>query len=107
MKHAYLFLAIAGTVVPYLFFIPWFAEYGLALGGFLTAAFGNGVAAGLTADLLISSAVFWLLMSANGDGRRAPWFVAANVLVGLSCALPAYLYLREREREGAASPALG
>lgn len=107
MKNVYLLLAVAGTVVPYLFFVPWFAEHGFGLGGFLGAAVANGVAAGLTADLLISSAVFWLLMSANGDGRRAVGFVAANVLVGLSCALPAYLYLREREREGAAAPALG
>lgn len=107
MKNVYLLLAIVGAIVPYLFLGPWFAAAGIDLGGFLGAAFGNRVSAGLTADLLISSAVFWVLMGANGDARRVPWLIAVNVLIGLSCALPAYLYLqaRDRERHAAAAPA--
>lgn len=108
MKTTYLILAIVGAVVPYLFFLPWFAEHGVALGAFGSAAFGNLVAGGATSDLLISSAVFWVMMGADGEGRRAPWFIAANLLIGLSCALPAYLYMRERRRTVVAGqPAAG
>lgn len=108
MKTTYLILAIVGAVVPYLFFLPWFAEHGIALGGFVSAAFGNQVAAGATSDLLISSAVFWVMMGADGEGRRAPWFVALNLLIGLSCALPAYLYVRERQKAAVRErPAVG
>lgn len=98
MQRVYLLLAVIGGIVPYLFLGPYLATAGFDPAGFLGAAFANPVASGLTADLLISSGVLFVLIGANGDGRRAGWFVALNVLVGLSCALPAYLYVRERER---------
>lgn len=92
MKNVYLLLAIVGAVVPYLFFGSYFAETGLDLVAFVGAAFANGSAAGFTADLLISSFVFWLYMFNQPEGPR-PWlFVVINLTIGLSCALPAYLY---------------
>ncbi|MEM1244876.1 MAG: DUF2834 domain-containing protein [Acidobacteriota bacterium] len=100
MKHLYLALAIAGAVIPYVFFVKFFGASGVSLGGFVEALFVNGAAAGFTADLLITSAVFWIWMAsrrADGIGPR-PWlFVLLNLSIGLSCALPAYLYWCERE----------
>ena len=94
MKNLYLILAVVGAVVPYLFFLQFFAEAGLALTGFMGALFANGAAGGFTADLLITSAVFWIYMFSRPEGPR-PWpFIALNLLIGLSCALPAYLYRR-------------
>ena len=95
MKQAYLLLAIVGAIVPYVFFVDFIAANGLALGGFVSALFVNGAAGGFAADLVISSAVFWLFMVSK-DGPN-PWgFVALNLVIGLSCALPAYLYALER-----------
>lgn len=92
MKNVYLFLAIVGAVVPYLFFIQFFAVAGIDLPLFVGALFANGAAGGFTADLLITSLVFWIYMFNRKDGP-APWlFVALNLTIGLSCALPAYLY---------------
>lgn len=100
MKNVYLALAILGAAVPYVFFVQYFSTEGLALQGFLAAAFANPAVGGLSADLILSSAAFWIFMFARRavfrDPHPAP-FIALNLLVGLSCALPAYLYVRERK----------
>lgn len=104
MKHFYLAAAIAGAVVPYAFFVDFFADEGVDLPRFIEALFVNGAAGGFTADLLITSAVFWAFMFTRADGP-SPWpFVLANLLIGLSCALPLYLYWQERSREVAPPP---
>jgi hypothetical protein len=96
MKNVYLGLAVLGAVVPYLFFVQHFAAAGLSLLAFIAAGFANPGASGLTADLLLSSVVFWVYLFAAGDGRRAALLIPVNLLIGLSCALPLYLYLRAR-----------
>ena len=96
MKNLYLLLAILGAIVPYVFFISYMNEFGFGVAGFIAAAFVNGSAAGFAADVLFSSGVFWLFMFTRADGPR-PWlFVALNLTIGLSCALPAYLYANLR-----------
>lgn len=98
MKHLYLALAILGAVVPYAFFLPFFSQNGISLPTFMSGVFANGAASGFTADLLISSVVFWLFMFAEQRRGPAPspyLFLVLNLCIGLSCALPAYLYERE------------
>jgi len=105
MKNLYLILAIIGAVVPYLFFFQFFAQAGIDLPAFIGALFVNGAAGGFTADLLITSFVFWIYMFNRKEGP-APWlFVALNLTIGLSCALPAYLYASLRAAEVAPAPA--
>lgn len=101
MKTLYLLLAVLGTVLPYLFFAEHFAAAGLAPGAFLGGMFGHPVAAGAAADLVLSSVVFWVWLFASGEGRRAVFLIPANLLVGLSLALPLWLYLRAREADAA------
>jgi len=95
MRNVYLALALIGAVLPYLFFGQFFLEQGISVSGFLTALFANGAAGGFTVDLLISSAVFWLYMVnryRQSAGPNPVLFVLLNLSIGLSCALPAYLY---------------
>ncbi len=106
MKGFYLILCVLGTVLPW-----WqLQQFFFGVGGFdlvalVGAAAENPVAAGFSIDVVLSSIVFCAFMF--GDGRRHGmtnlWvYVAANLLVGLSLALPLYLYRRtvaiERER---------
>ncbi len=105
MKNLYLVLAIAGAVVPYLFFFQFFNEAGVDLPAFIGALFANGAAGGFTADLLITSLVFWIYIFNRKEGPT-PWpFVVLNLTIGLSCALPAYLYVSLRAAEAEAAPA--
>ena len=84
-----LWLAGVGAVAPLIFFARFVAIEGYA--GFVPALFVNGAAGGFTIDLLISSLVFWIF--AFAETRRGalsrPWlYVAINLAIGLSCALP-------------------
>ena len=91
-------LTVLGAVVPYVFFIQFFAAEGLG-GDFVGSLFVNGAASGFAADVLISSLVFWIFLFAEARrvGIRHAWaFVVLNLAVGLSCALPLFLWKRER-----------
>ena len=97
LKTVYLVLAILGAAIPIVFFASFALDNGLDLFAFVGALFVNGAAGGFTADLLISSFVFWIYMFSNPEDGPKPWaFIALNLCIGLSCALPAYLWARTR-----------
>lgn len=98
MKNLYLVAALIGTVIPYYFFLQHFGAEGYSVIAFLKALFSNPAAAGGHADLFISSFVFWIYMFRERPGGPAPWpFILLNLSIGLSCALPMYLYWRLRQ----------
>jgi hypothetical protein len=102
MKNIYLLTAIVGAVIPYGFFVQHFSSVGLGLPDFVAALFANPAAAGFTTDLLITSGVFWVYMLQKKNHSRGPSplpFIAINLAIGLSCALPAYLYVMEGRNE--------
>ena len=95
MKSLYLVFAILGAVIPLAFFVNFFGTAGHP--DFVSALFVNGAAGGFAADLLISSFVFWVFMWSRRAAGPSPWpFVIINLAIGLSCALPAYLYFDAR-----------
>ncbi len=98
MKKIYLVAAIIGAIIPCLFFFQLIQLNGINLPAFMSALFVNGAAGDFSADLLISSFVFWAFMFHQQKVSNAPkpWlFIALNLGIGLSCALPAYLYVIE------------
>ena len=99
MEKFYLFAAVIGAIVPGIFFLQFIRLNGLDLPAFISALFVNGAAGGFSLDLLISSFVFWgyMFQQTKNNSAPRPWlFVALNLGIGLSCALPAYLYAREK-----------
>lgn len=102
MKRLYLYLAILGTLLPYFFLFRFIGANGLDLPLFLSQAVANPIARMLTADVLISSLVFWVFAYQESRRREIPyWWVTiiANLAVGLSLGLPLFLYLREGAAE--------
>ena len=102
MKKIYLVMALLGALIPYLFFIQFFQVEGINLTLFVESLFANGAAGGFSADLFWSSLVFWLYMihQLKASGAPKPYlFILLNLTIGLSCALPAYLYAREASNE--------
>ena len=93
-KNVYLAWAIIGAVLPYMFFLGVFHSE-ILISGFIPALFVNGPAGGFVVDVLISSAVFWTYMFSQKSGPKPALFIVLNLTIGLSCALPAYLYRRE------------
>ncbi len=98
MANVFLILAVVGAVVPYVFFTDFFLKEGLT-GDFIGSLFVNGAAGGFTADLLITSLAFWIYLW-HTRVQRLWMYVLVNLTIGLSCALPLYLYMRLRD-EGA------
>ena len=94
MKNVYLVFAVIGALVPIAFFLGFFHADMVGVVGFVPALFANSAAGGFAADLLLASFVFWIFMF-NAEQGPKPWvFIALNLCIGLSCALPAYLYRR-------------
>jgi len=100
-KNFSLAMAVIGTVVPWLFFGSFFALNGLDIPLFLKSLFVNGAAGGFSADVLITIVIFWVWSWRDATRHRiARWWLVlpASFCVGLSLALPLYLYLRERAK---------
>ncbi len=101
MKTVWLALAIAGFVLPLTQFVPWSLEHGLNGQQFLAELLANRISRGFAADLLISAATVLILIRTEGRRMRVPhrWAIVLGMFtVGLSFALPLYLYLREDHR---------
>lgn len=97
-KTLYIIGAIIGTLVPYYFLFRFVGQYGFDVALFTQQAVANPAAAMFTADLLISSFVFWIFLFNEGRRLSMPrlWlYVVLNLAVGLSLALPLFLYSRE------------
>ena len=97
-KNVYLFLAIIGLIVPYYFLISFFATYGLNGRLFLEQLFSTPISAFFAVDLLLSCVVFarYLGQETKRYSIKYSWLcLVALCTVGLSCALPLFLYLRE------------
>ena len=98
MKNVYLLAAITGAVIPYIFFIDFFLTEGILVTSFLAGIFANGAAGGFAADIVISSAVFWTYLLSKKESNT--WiYITLNLTIGLSCALPAYLYVKAKQSE--------
>jgi len=96
----YLPAALLGALIQCGFFVPFIIQNGLALPEFIRQLFSSLPAGGFTADLLISSFVFWLWSrhESRRYGVRHWWFfVVLNLTIGLSCALPLFLYFRHNQ----------
>jgi hypothetical protein len=99
MRQYYLVVAVVGTLWPY-YFVGSFAVYnGFDVRLFVQQLLSARASLGFVVDLFISSFVFWpfLFKEAKHLNTPSPWlFIILNLAVGLSCALPLFLYFREK-----------
>lgn len=97
MKIFLIGCCIAGIVIPYAFALPFFLSHGLNLRLLVQLAFANRVAAFFAADLVLSSVIFlsWSRRESRARKMGGWWMILlANLVVGLSLALPLYLLKR-------------
>jgi hypothetical protein len=102
LKFIYLLLCIAGTVLPYSQLVPFVLEHNLDIQLFFEQLFANKISAFFGMDVIVSSLVLWVFV--YGEGTRLKmsnlWiYIAANLLVGVSLALPLFLLMREYQLE--------
>ena len=97
LKYFYLLASIIGTVLSWIFFADFFNDNGFNIPFFIMSLFENGAAGGFSIDILISICVFWIwvFFDARQNNIKKWWLVLpAGCFVGLSLALPLYLYLK-------------
>jgi hypothetical protein len=102
MKLFYLLCAIAGAVIPYSQFAPWVAEHGLDVKLLAAELFSTRIGAFFGLDVLVSAAALLAFIVWEGRRRRMKklWMpMAATCIVGVSCGLPLFLFMREQEVE--------
>jgi hypothetical protein len=107
LKNLYLVLAVVGFVVPYSQFIPFVMENGLHIGLIVQQLFVNRISAFFGLDVVLSSVVLWIFVGVEGrrKGMQRLWLPLAAILtVGVSLALPLFLYMREARLEEPVQP---
>ncbi|MGB0958704.1 MAG: DUF2834 domain-containing protein [Halocynthiibacter sp.] len=93
LRLTYLLLTVVGTVWPLMALWSWNG------GNILEAWLATAPSRMLLRDLLVASFAFTVWVISETLVRRnwlALWALVATVLVGLSCGLPLYLFLRSR-----------
>lgn len=100
MQWLYLIAAILGTALPLSQFIPFLTAHGLDIPLFFQQLFQNHVSSFFGMDVIVSSLVLWLFVFSEGRQRGMSnlWlYVVCNLAVGVSLALPLFLFFRERK----------
>ncbi len=100
-KTAFLILTIIGFIAPYYFFLQ---VRDFNLGELFQLFSASKILSGIAMDLLVSVIVFWFFMftEARKLQMKNSWvYLLATLLVGLSFALPLFLYFRERKLQTA------
>jgi Terpene cyclase DEP1 len=101
-KTIYLALCLLGALLPYWQFLPWLVAHGLNLPLLVRELFVNRISAFFGMDVLVSAVVliaFMRVESTRVQIRRRWIPVLAVLLVGVSLALPMFLYMREMRLE--------
>ncbi|WP_322894589.1 MULTISPECIES: DUF2834 domain-containing protein [unclassified Yoonia] len=99
MRNLWLLLAIWGTIHPMYYFIGWFNANTWDIMAMVDAWHANLATSGLVWDLTIAAITLTIWAIYEGVSRKnylSLLAVPATFMIGVSCGLPLYLYLRSR-----------
>lgn len=105
LRMIFLALAIWGAIHPMYYFLSWYFANDMDFAGMVDAWYVNDSTTGLVWDLTIAAIALTVWIVADSI-RRRDWLGPVAILaigIGVSCALPLYLFLRSRP--GKAEPA--
>jgi len=98
MQTVYAILCALGAVLPYSQFAPFLAEHGLNVPLIVGNAFATPLSGFAWWDVIVSALALLAFVFAEGRrlGIKRLWLPVAALVVGVSLALPLFLWLRER-----------
>lgn len=99
LRMIYLALAIWGAIQPMRWFVIWADDHGWGVQTLLGGWHANAATTGLVWDLTIAAITLTVWVIAETRVRRnwtALLAIPAAFLIGVSCGLPLYLFLRTR-----------
>lgn len=103
IRYLYLVLCMLGTVLPNSQLIPFLAEHSLNIALLVEQLFANRISSLFALDVIVSSIALWVFVFTEGrrQNMKRLWvYVICNLTLGLSLALPLFLYMRERKIAG-------
>ena len=99
MRPVFLLLAIWGAIHPMYYFLQWFRTEGISIMGMVDAWHANAASSGLVWDLTIAAIALtvWIVFEFRKSKNTLSLLaIPATFLIGVSCGLPLYLFLRDR-----------
>jgi hypothetical protein len=100
LRMVYLALAVWGAIHPMLWYVEWFRQNnGSGIGQMIQAWHANAATVGLALDMFIAAITLTVWILAEVYARKnwsALLAIPASFLIGVSCGLPLYLFLRTR-----------
>lgn len=91
-------IAILGTIIPYIYFVQFLLAEGLDVSEFFYQITNKPISSFFTWDVVISTLATITLVFTEGKRMKMKnlWvYVVFNLVVGVSLALPAFLYSRQ------------
>lgn len=102
LRHFYLLMAFVGGLVPFNSFLSFLVSYGPDTDEFGEQMFASPVSAFFSWDVLLASVVLIVFIVVEGRRRRMRYlwmYILFSLFVGISLALPAFLYGRQLKLE--------
>ena len=99
MRYVWLALAVWGTIHPMYYFVAWFNTNTWDIMAMVDAWHANAATSGLVWDLTIAAVTLTIWEIYEAFSRKnylSLLAVPATFMIGVSCGLPLYLYLRSR-----------
>jgi len=96
----YLVLAILGAFIPYAAFVPWLIQNGIDVSLFFAEMMANPISIFAWLDVFVAAITLLGFILHDGQKNQVKWryiAIVGTLSVGVSCGLPLYLYLRERQ----------
>ena len=101
--YIYLILCLAGIVLPLAQLVPWIANHGIDLIQLMEEAASTRIGAFAWIDVIISAIVLIFFIQSESSRQKIKniWLpIAGTCLIGVSCGLPLFLLMRERQKIG-------
>ena len=95
----YLALAVWGAIHPMYWFVTHMRDFDVGPSGLIDAWYASPATTGLTWELTIAGIALTIWAFAETWVRKnwsALWSIPATWIIGISCGLPLYLFLRTR-----------
>jgi hypothetical protein len=100
MQWLYLIVFVLGTILPLSQLVPFLMAYGFDVPLLFKQLFQTHASAFFGLDVIVSSLALWLFVFIEGRRLRMKnlWlYILCNLMVGVSSALPLFLFFRERK----------
>ncbi len=108
LKTFYAIACVLGTLLPLRHFYHFLVAHGLDIPEFFSEIYATPIGAFFAADVSCSAVIFLVFIVAEGRRLRIPRYglPTLGLMVGVSLALPWFLYLRQRRLDLLAKEAI-